>query len=54
MSAASSEREQTTAEVLQFRLQFMAVMLMAGRTEEADTAYQQALELVQDLIDAGH
>lgn len=51
---AEVERERTTAEVLQFRLQFMAVMMMAGRTEEADTAYQQALELVQELIDAGH
>lgn len=48
------DRERTTAEVLQFRLQFMAVMLMAGRTEEADAAYQQALELAQQLIDNGH
>ena len=46
--------DRTTAEVLQFRLQYMSVMLMAGRAEDADVAFNQALELVQDLIDAGH
>lgn len=54
MTDIMPERQRTTAEQLEFSLQFMAVMLVAGRTEEADTAYQRALELVQELIDAGH
>ena len=61
MSAANPERlnperpnDRTTAQVLQFRLQYMAVMMMAGRAEDADVAFNQALELVQDLIDDGH
>lgn len=51
---AEAERERTTAERLLFQLQYMAVMMASGRIEEADGAYQQATELAQQLIDAGH
>ena len=45
---------QTTAQQLQFQLQFMGFMSMAGRQEEADTAYVKAQTLTQTLIDQGH
>ena len=45
---------ETTAARLLFQLQFMGLMLQTGRTEEADTAYRKAQQLVQQLIDAGH
>jgi predicted RNA polymerase sigma factor len=44
----------TLAEQLLFQLQFMGMMLMVGRQEEADTAYQKALALAKELIAAGH
>ena len=46
--------DKTTAEQLLFQLQFMGMMLMAGRPEDADTAYQKAIALAQELIEAGH
>lgn len=46
--------EKTTAEQLQFQLEFMGYMGMAGREEERDNAYVKAQELAQTLIDQGH
>jgi hypothetical protein len=46
--------EKTTAEQLLFQLQFMGMMLMVGREKEADTAYQKALGLAKELVEAGH
>ena len=46
--------EKTTAEQLQFQLQFMGYMAMAGREEERDNAYVKAQALAQTLIDQGH
>ena len=43
--------EQTTAQRLQFQLQFMGI---AGRDKESDNAYLKAQQLAQQLIDAGH
>ncbi len=38
-------------ELLLFKLEFMGVMMMAGRTEEADDAYQAALQLAEKLVE---
>ena len=46
--------DKTTAEQLLFQLQFIGMVLMVGRTEEAYTAYQKALALTKELIEAGH
>lgn len=46
--------EKTTAEQLQFQLQWLGVMSMSGRKEEADNAYVKAQALTQTLIDQGH
>lgn len=45
--------KQTPAARLLFELQFLGLMMMAGRTEEADAAYQRAQKLAQQLVDAG-
>ena len=45
--------EKTPAARLLFQLQFMGLMMMAGRTEEANAAYQKAQQLAQQLVDAG-
>ena len=44
----------TPAQKLQFHLQFMGVMGMAGREEERDKHYLKAQEIAQEMIDAGH
>jgi hypothetical protein len=46
--------EQTPAAQLLFQLQFMGLMMMSGRQDEADAAYVKAQQLAQQLIDAGH
>lgn len=51
---AQKLEEKTTAQRLQFQLQWLGVMGMAGREEEADAAFIKAQELAQELIDAGH
>lgn len=43
--------EQTVAEKIKFNLEFMCFMLQCGRDEEADKAYNKAMELTQELID---
>lgn len=44
----------TPAQRLQFHLQFMGVMGMAGREEERDKHYIKAQEIAQEMVDAGH
>jgi|TARA_R110000782_G_scaffold247902_1_gene334742 hypothetical protein len=39
-----------TAERVLFKLQFMSLMAMSGRMDEADTAFQQAQVILGDLI----
>lgn len=48
------ENKKTLAQQLLFRLQFMGMMLMAGRNEQADESFRKAQELAQQLIEAGH
>ena len=49
----SDKTTQTLAQRLQFQLQFMGMMAMAGREEMADAAYSKAQKLAQELVDAG-
>ena len=48
-----SAETKTPAQALLFQLQFMGLMMMTGRTDEAETAYQTAQKLAQELVDAG-
>ena len=43
--------DKTIAEKIQFQLQFMGIMKMCGRDDEADTAYIKAQELTLELIE---
>jgi streptomycin 6-kinase len=54
MLADLHQPEPTLAQRLQFQLQFMGIMAMAGRDKESDNAYLKAQQLAQQLIDAGH
>jgi len=42
----------TQLEQVQFHLQFMGVLAMAGRADEADEQYQQAQKLLAEMIAA--
>jgi len=42
----------TQLERLQFHLQLMGVMSMAGRADEADAAYRDAQRLLSEMIEA--
>lgn len=52
--AADEAPEQSTASRAKFKLQFMGLMLNAGRVDMAEESYQDALELIDQLIEAGH
>ena len=45
--------EQTVAENIKFNLEFMCFMLQCGRDEEANNAFDKAMQAVQKLIDEG-
>jgi len=45
------ENNKTKLEVAKFKLEFFLVMLMAGRNEEADQLYNQALDLIGQEIE---
>jgi hypothetical protein len=51
---AEKKTETTPAQSLLFQLQFMGMMMMSGRQDEADAAYVKAQKLAQQLVDAGH
>ena len=44
--------KQTIAEKIQFQLQFMGIMKMCGRDDEADVAYIKAQELTMQLVES--
>tara|TARA_R110000765_G_scaffold229944_1_gene333431 strand:- start:225 stop:482 length:258 start_codon:yes stop_codon:yes gene_type:complete len=50
---AQNPEEKTPAQRLQFHLQFMGVMGMAGREDERDKHYIKAQEIAQQLIEEG-
>jgi len=47
------ENTKTPAQNLQFQLQFMGMMKMAGRHEMADDAYIKAQKIAQEMVEAG-
>ena len=53
MNEAKQEVEQTQAEVLLFKLQFMGLMMMAGRQEHVDQLYVDAQKICQEMIEQG-
>tara|TARA_R110000868_G_scaffold402024_1_gene677970 strand:- start:725 stop:940 length:216 start_codon:yes stop_codon:yes gene_type:complete len=53
MKEAIKEVEQTQAEVLLFKLQFMGLMMASGRQEEVDQLYVDAKKLCQEMIKQG-
>ena len=53
MNEAIKEVEQTQAEVLLFKLQFMGLMMASGRQEEVDQLYVDAQKLCQEMIKQG-
>lgn len=54
MEAEKKTENKTPAQSLLFQLQFMGIMQMSGRQDEADAAYVKAQKLAQQLVDAGH
>jgi 4-hydroxyphenylpyruvate dioxygenase-like putative hemolysin len=42
----------TQLEQLQFHLQFMGVMAMAGRVDDAEEQYRKAQQLLAEMIEA--
>ena len=53
MNEAIKEVEQTQAEILLFKLQFMGLMMASGRQEEVDQLYVDAKKLCQKMIKQG-
>ena len=53
MNEAKQEVEQTQAEVLLFKLQFMGLMMASGRQEKVDQLYVDAQKLCQEMIKQG-
>jgi hypothetical protein len=53
MNEAIKEVEQTQAEVLLFKLQFMGLMMASGRQEHVDQLYVDAQKLCQEMIKQG-
>ena len=53
LKEAIKEVEQTQAEVLLFKLQFMGLMMASGRQEEVDQLYVDAKKLCQEMIKQG-
>ena len=53
MSEVQKEKEQTQAEILLFKLQFMGVMMASGRQEDVDELYVDAQRICQEMIAQG-
>ena len=45
------DKQKTKLEVAKFKLEFFLVMLLAGRNEEADKFFNQALDLISEEIE---
>lgn len=44
------EMAKTTKEKIKFKLEFMAMMLVVGRHEEATKAYEAAMEMLEAAV----
>ena len=53
MNEVQQEKEQTQAEILLFKLQFMGVMMMAGRQEVVDELYVDAQKICKEMMKQG-
>ena len=53
MNEVKQEKEQTQAEILLFKLQFMGVMMASGRQEDVDQLYVDAQKICQQMIEQG-
>ena len=53
MNEAIKEVEQTQAEILLFKLQFMGLMMASGLQEHVDQLYVDAQKLCQEMIKQG-
>ena len=53
VTATDEAPKQTKAERAKFKLQFMQMMLMAGRIEEAETSLGQCYDLLDAMIEDG-
>tara|TARA_R100000908_G_C3666317_1_gene91260 strand:+ start:36 stop:200 length:165 start_codon:yes stop_codon:yes gene_type:complete len=53
MSEVQQEKEQTQAEILLFKLQFMGLMMASGRQEDVDELYVDAQRICQEMIEQG-
>jgi hypothetical protein len=53
MSEVQQEKEQTQAEILLFKLQFMGLMMASGRQEDVDELYVDAQRICQEMIKQG-
>ena len=51
--ATDEAPKQTKAQLAKFKLQFMQMMLMAGRIEEAENALGQCFEVLDEMIENG-
>jgi len=47
-------KPKTKAQIAKFKIEFMMLMLISGRNEEAQEAVREGLELLQELINEGH
>jgi hypothetical protein len=53
MSEVQQEKEQTQAEILLFKLQFMGLMMASGRQEDVDELYVDAQRICKEMIKQG-
>jgi hypothetical protein len=53
MSEVQQEKEQTQAEFLLFKLQFMGLMMASGRQEDVDELYVDAQKICKEMIKQG-
>ncbi len=53
MNEVQQEKEQTQAEILLFKLQFMGVMMMAGSLLLLDELYVDAQKICKEMIKQG-
>ena len=52
--AADEAPEQSIASRAKFRVQFGILMISVGRVEMAEESFDKAIELLDELIEAGH
>lgn len=54
VTATDTPKEQTKAQRAKFNLEFMQVMLFTGRTDMAEDALRDCLDLLDEMIEEGY